>query len=52
MWVLNWLEPIKKTYYSPAEDIDVVGKCFIINYVTIDSFEALDCKKDYNEGEC
>ena len=31
MRVLNWLEPIKNTYYSPAENIDVVSKYFIIN---------------------
>ena len=25
IWVLNWLEPVKKTYYSLAENTDVVG---------------------------
>ena len=35
IWVLNWFEPIKTTYFSPAENIDVVGKYFTINCVTI-----------------
>ena len=35
---LNLLQPIRKTYFSPAENIDVLDKYFQINYVTIQFF--------------
>ena len=46
MWVLNWLEPIKKTDFSSAENIDVVCKYFKINYVTIQFLWNVRLKKN------
>ena len=31
----TWLQPIKKTYFLLAENIDVMGKYLKITYVTI-----------------
>ena len=45
IWVLNWFEPIKKTDFSPAENIDVVGKYLKINSVTIQFFWSIRLKK-------
>ena len=44
-WVLNWLESIKKTDFSPAKNIDVMGKYFIINYVDIQFLWSIRLKK-------
>ena len=45
IWVLNWFEPIKKTDFSSAENIDVVGKYLKINSVTIQLFWSVRLKK-------
>ena len=49
IWHWNFLERIRKTYFSPAKNIDVVG---LYIYVIFNSFEAHDYKrKNQNETE-